>query len=124
MLHHSDRGKVATDLRLIECLSNDIPEEIRNLERSISEKFDRLEICHAKERMKLTKMKMGKLSALVYMYPGLTTFDPDMAKLGKINRTEEDVHYNSRSNIVSRSYYSSDEDDSVYDGPIDYKVGN
>ena len=121
MSTQTERRKVGTDFKIMERLSDVIPQDLRHLERSISEKFHKLEKCHANERIKLTRMKMGKLSALVYLYPALTMFDPDMAKLRK---HEEDANYNTRSSVASRSYYSSDEEDSDYDRPIDYKEGN
>ena len=66
-------------------------------------------------------MKMGQLSALLYMYPALTMFDPDIAKLKK---DEAETYANTKNVTFSRSNYSSDEDDSDFDGPMDYKVGN
>ena len=102
-------------------MSSETLENINNLEKSISEKCEKIQECHAQERIQLTKMKMGQLSALVYMYPALTMFDPDMAKLKK---DDADTDASTNSVAFSRRYHSSDEDDSDFDGPMDYKVGN
>ena len=100
----------------------DILEGIIDLERSISEKIDKIEACHAQERMKLKKMKIGQLSTLLYMYPALTKFDPDLAKL-KGEEEEPDEYYRAN-NISHGQYYSSDEEESDFDRPMDLKVGN
>ena len=103
-------------------MPDDIFEGIIDLERSISEKIDKIEACHAQERMELKKMKIGQLSTLLYMYPALTKFDPDLAKL-KGEGEELDECYRTNT-MFQGQYYSSDEEDSDYDRPMDLKVGN
>ena len=111
-----------TDSKLIMRMSDNILEGIINLEKKISETFNTIEACHAQERLDLKKMKIGQLSSLLYMYPALTKFDPDLAKLRR--EAEEPDEYFRRNTVWQSQSYSSDEEDSDYDRPMDIKVGN
>ena len=116
------RRKVDTDSKLIVRMPDNILEEIINLEKKITENFDKIEACHAQERLELKKMKIGQLSTLLYMYPALTKFDPDLAKLkGEADETDE---YYQKGTASQSRLYSSDEEDSDYDRPMDIKIGN
>jgi len=120
--HIRGRGKVDTDSKLIMNMSDNILQEIINLEKKISENFNKIEAGHAHERMALKKMKIGQLSTLLHMYPALTKFDPDLAKLK--GEAEEPDEFLPEFAFGKSQRYSSDEEDSDYDRPMDIKIGN
>lgn len=110
------RGKVEVDAAIRQRLSEEIFEDIDNLQRNITSIVERLDKTHTKEILKLSKMQHGRNAALVYMYPSLTIFDPALPKLKRFTDEENNRILEHQQKV----YWDSDDEDE--DQQIDYKM--
>ena len=119
-LFQIDRAKVDTDTDFLKRLSEDILEDINNLESNVSANIEKIEHTHAKERLLLSKMKHGRYVKLVSMYPNLNLFDPELPKMKK--HEVEHSKSNAENKMRQKYYVSDDEDDDDIEWPMDYKT--